>query len=419
MVQSGLDRLGNDAALARPLVQSGARVGLLANPTAQTAGFEPAGKVLEAVCSELDAALVRLFAPEHGFYGEIQAGVMVGDSVDPYTSLPITSLYGPGKTISPDLLGDLDVLFYDLQDVGLRWYTYLGTLVRICRVTAELRAAGRKYPLLVVLDRPNPLGGLVVEGGALHPAYESLVGPLDIPVRHGMTVGEIGRLLASESGIAIEVIKMSGWRRGMLLRDSGLPWIPPSPNLPQPESVLAYAATCLLEGTNVSEGRGTTRPFEIIGAPWVDPFAFKRSVDALGVPGLRTRPVYFVPTFSKYQGERCGGVHLYLDRQAGGAAGLVELGCRLLGLLSELYPAEFRVLPAVSAGAETQAGTRAGTAFSGAERPAARTFLSLLSGSATLERALRGELALPDYLAAMAGEAAAFEARRREWLLYE
>jgi len=399
MVLTGLDRVRAAPAIVQAFLKPGWKAGLLANPTSCTANFEPASLVLQAACAAGGATLVRLFAPEHGFYGEAQAGIEVRDSVDPYTALPVHSLYGTTKTVDPDTLADLDVLFYDVQDVGLRWYTYLGSLVRVCKVLAALRDSGRNFPRLLILDRPNPLGGLVVEGGGLKAAFESLVGPLDIPVRYGLTIGEIGQLLGQQFNVSVQVIQMSGWRRGMLMQDCGLPWIPPSPNLPTAESVLAYSACCLLEGTNVSEGRGTTKPFEIFGAPWIDPFKLKAALDSLGMAGLKTRPVYFVPAFSKHQGERCGGVHVYFNSRQAGGEGLVGLGYRVLYMLKSLYPADFKVLPPAKIGG--------------------RYFLSLLSGDDSFLSVLQDQYGLEDYLAGLHGQAGLFEARRKDWLLYE
>lgn len=345
MISTGLERLAREPALLKGYAGPGARVGLVANPTALDSALEPAAFALARACAAAGARLTRLFGPEHGYRGEAQAGERVADYVDPVSGLPVVSLYGESKRPDPARLADLDLIVYDLQDAGLRWYTYLGTLTRLLEALAELPGGSR--PGLLLLDRPNPLSGGVVEGPGLGPGFESLVGPRDVPIRHGLTLGEYALIQAGPLGLGgeLRVLAMEGWERRMDISDCGLPWIPPSPNLPTPESLRAYAATCLLEGTNVSEGRGTTKPFEIFGAPWVDGPALARAVDGLGIGGLRARPLFFVPSFSKHAGTLCQGVQLHIERRSEAYGRLVELGYRIIALLSELYPADFAALP--------------------------------------------------------------------------
>lgn len=345
MILTGLERLAREPTLLKGYVAPGARVGLVANPTALDSALEPAAFALARACAAAGARLTRLFGPEHGYRGEAQAGERVADYVDPMSGLPVVSLYGESKRPDPARLADLDLIVYDLQDAGLRWYTYLGTLTRLLEALAELPAGDR--PGLLVLDRPNPLSGELVEGPGLGPGFESLVGPRDLPIRHGLTLGEYALMQAGSLGLGggLRVLAMEGWERRMDIADCGLPWVPPSPNLPTPESLRAYAATCLLEGTNVSEGRGTTKPFETIGAPWVDGPALARAVDGFGIDGLRARPLFFVPTFSKHAGTLCQGIELRIDRGSEAYGRLVEIGYFIITLLSELYPADFAALP--------------------------------------------------------------------------
>ncbi len=352
MVITGLERTADDPRVFGSFAEKSDRVGLVANPTSCTSAFVPAAKILAKAAAKTGASLVRLFGPEHGFYGEAQAGAHVPDGIDPETGIPVVSLYGKSARPDKKSLEDLQLLVFDMQDAGLRWYTYLGTLTRIVEAIAGLRDEKKLYPRLLVLDRPNPLSGAILEGPGLDPGFESLVGPRNIPARHGMTLGEYARMIAAESGLSADVLPMEGWSRGMDMAECGLPWIPPSPNLPTMESLRAYAGTCLLEGTNVSEGRGTTRPFEVFGAPWMDGNLIKEAIDSEGIEGLACRPTFFTPWFSKYNGERCGGVQLYIDPRSCSPlyASLVWLGPRIIKLLRDVYPLQFSVLPPWKAG---------------------------------------------------------------------
>jgi uncharacterized protein YbbC (DUF1343 family) len=254
--------------------------------------------------------LKALLAPEHGMYGVEQDMVAVGDAVDAHLGMPVKSLYGGNEeTLAPaaGLLKDCDAVFVDLQDVGSRYYTFVSTLFHCMKVCA---AAG---PRVVVLDRPNPIGGLLVEGNGVEPRFKSFVGVHNLAVRHGMTIGELAGMLNLEEGIGcrLEVVRMSGWSRGMPFSGTGLPWVAPSPNMPSPSTAMVYPGMCLVEGTNLSEGRGTTRPFELCGAPFIDPFAFCKELNSLGLPGAYFRPDYFKPQFHKFSGRVCGGFQLH------------------------------------------------------------------------------------------------------------
>lgn len=394
MAISGLTRLARDPGLLAPYADKGETLGLVANPSAQAQGFIPAQAVLARACEKAGSRLLRLFGPEHGFYGEAQAGEQVPDGVDKATGIPVVSLYKDSKRPKKESLEDLSLLVYDLQDVGLRWYTYLGTLTRLLDALAELKAEGKPYPRLLILDRPNPLSGAIVEGPGLEPGFESLIGPYDLPIRHGLTLGEFGRMRGAELGLAVDALAAEGWSRGMGIGSWREAWIPPSPNLPCLASLPAYAISCLLEGTNVSEGRGSAKPFEMLGAPWVRGPELREAIDGLGIEGLSCRPVFFVPSFSKFQGRRCEGVQLYVDPDSPAFSRLIDLAYLLISLLRGLYPNDFALLPPWPGGSM---------------RP-----LSLLWGSDDLADGKPGEKPSLRYRAYLQ----AFELRRRPFLLY-
>jgi uncharacterized protein YbbC (DUF1343 family) len=282
----------------------GLAVGLICNPTAVDRRLRHAADLFHEARG---VRLAALFGPEHGVRGDMQYMAAVGDERDRRTGVPVHSLYGSNAgSLRPDpwTLRGLDALVFDVQDVGARYYTYQATML-FC-----MEAASNEKLSFFVLDRPNPIGGRAVEGPALRPGFESFCGLHDVAVRHGLTVGELAGLYRVERGLnlALTVISCRGWRRGMYQRDTNLPWVFPSPNMPTPETALVYPGMCLLEGTNVSEGRGTTRPFELFGAPWLDGGQLAEVLAAERLPGVRFRPVSFVPTWDKHAGARCHGV---------------------------------------------------------------------------------------------------------------
>lgn len=310
-VQTGLDVL----AAQRFKRLKGARVGLLVHAASVDA------QLRHTVDLMLDAGihLVRLFGPEHGLHAVVQDMAHVRSSKDARTGLKVVSLYGNTPASlrpSPRELADLDVLVMDLQDIGSRYYTFAYT------VAFALHACGQAGVTAVVLDRPNPLGGLAVEGNTVAPALQSFVGAYPLAVRHGLTMGELamafnGPLLPPGEGpAALDVVWMKGWQRSMLWADTGLPWVLPSPNMPTPDTALVYPGGCLYEGTNLSEGRGTTRPFELVGAPWLDPYRLADALASEKLPGVTFRPCYFGPTFHKWAGQSCGGVQLHVTDPA-------------------------------------------------------------------------------------------------------
>lgn len=278
--------------------------GLLVHPASVTADLRHATDVL------LDAGfdIRSLFGPQHGALGEKQDNMIESDHfTDPRTGLRVHSLYGEVRKPTPEMLAGLDVLLFDLQDVGVRVYTFVWTMALAMEACAE---AGVKF---VVLDRPNPIGG-EVEGPVLREGFESFVGLHPIPLRHGLTAGELARWLSAERGIAcdLEVVECSGWHRDMSWAETGLPYVLPSPNLPTVDSCVVYPGMVLVEGTNLSEGRGTTKPFELFGAPYLEPHALVDSLADHGLPGVRFRPCHFEPTFQKHAGEVCGGAQLHV-----------------------------------------------------------------------------------------------------------
>lgn len=316
MVQTGLDVLLRE----RLSLLRGRRVGLLCHPASVDRRLDHAADALRAASVDI----VRLFGPEHGIRGEAQDMIGVDSARDFRTGIPVVSLYGErveSLSPTPDALADLDVLVVDLQDVGSRYYTFVWTMA-LC-----LQAAAAAGVAVVVLDRPNPIGGQLVEGGYIQPGFESFVGMGSIPVRHGLTIGEVARLVqagmpwggdrfAKPLACELEVVAMQGWRRADAFDSTGLPWVLPSPNMPTPETALVYPGMCLLEGTNVSEGRGTTRPFEIIGAPFVDGYRLAEQLGNDQLPGVAFRPLSFRPTFHKFVGQVCGGVQLHVTSRA-------------------------------------------------------------------------------------------------------
>jgi uncharacterized protein YbbC (DUF1343 family) len=301
-VRTGLDRVSEHAVLLAER-----RVGIIANHASRDSEGRHIVDVLHAMRG---VRVVALFSPEHGFRGSAEAGEAVGSGVDPVSGLPVFSLYGKTKKPTPEMLADIDVLAFDMQDVGARFYTYLYTMSLAMEAAAE---CGKRF---IVLDRPNPITGLHVEGAILEPRFASFVGLYPIPVRYGLTIGELARTINGEGWLAngvradLTVIPMTGWDRDTWYDETGLPWIKPSPNMPDVETAAVYPGLCLLEGTNISEGRGTPRPFRQFGAPWIDGETLAARLNALDLPGLRFRSTSFTPTSSKHQDRLCHGVEL-------------------------------------------------------------------------------------------------------------
>jgi len=310
------------------------------------------------------------------------------------TGVPAYSLYGNTKKPTPEMLAGLDAVVFDLQDGGVRFYTYLSTLVYI------LQAGAEQHIPVIVLDRPNPISGCTPEGGMLDAAYTSFVGMAPIPIRHAMTFGELALYCNTMMNIGcdVTVVQMEGWRRGLWFDQTGLPFVSPSPNLPTLSSLTVYPGTCLFEGTTLSEGRGTTRPFEYIGAPWLDAEWLARSLNSLNLAGVRFRPVYFVPIFSKYQGKLCAGVQLHvLERDSFRA---VEAALQMLALIKSKYPQEF--------------AWRAPWSDGGHHRP-----IDLLTGGSQVREHLDAGRPVSELIGSFEAGLSAFKQRRAPYLLYD
>lgn len=323
-VKNGIDCL-KSSLFGKQLAKK--KVGLITNVTGLTKDFVSSVSVLDELCQ-----LERLFAPEHGIRGERQAGETVSNYFDLYFQKEVISLYGEKK--APDLseIRDLDYLFYDIQDIGSRYYTYIYTMY------LSLKKAKEANVTFVVLDRIDVFGGDQIFGEVIPDIYYSFVGMLPLPNVYGLTVGELAQFCNVELGIEADlvVIPVEGWQRGVSLAETDLPWVMPSPNIPSVETAWLYTGTCLFEGTNLSEGRGTTKPFEIIGAPWIDGSLLAQEMNALTFPGVKFRPVFFTPTFSKYKNENCQGIQIHLLDWKKTAP--LSIAYTLLNWLNRTYP---------------------------------------------------------------------------------
>ena len=328
-VRVGIEQLLTDN---RALV-AGKRVALVSNPASVDSAFRHAADVL---FDDPDLRVVALFGPQHGFRSDLQDNMVeTPHDRDHRRRVPIYSLYSETREPTTEMLRDVDVLIVDLQDVGTRVYTYIYTMANC------MRAAARHGVQVVVCDRPNPIGGVAVEGATLDPKFSSFVGQFPIPLRHGMTIGELARLFNQEFGLnaSLEVVPLDGWQRTMYFDETHLPWIIPSPNLPTLDSAIVYPGAVLFEGTMMSEGRGTTRPFELIGAPAIDADRLAGAMNARGLPGVRFRPVFFEPTFQKHAKKTCGGCQLHVtDRESFRP---VRAAVELLAEIKRRHPAAF------------------------------------------------------------------------------
>ena len=301
--------LGSERLLASDRLD-GRRIGVVCNPASVDAGLR---HIADRLLTHRSAQLTAIFGPQHGFRSDVQDNMIETQHArDDVRRVPVYSLYSETREPTPEMLRDLDALVIDLQDVGVRIYTYIYTMANC------LKAARRQGLKVIVCDRPNPIGGAQVEGMILVPGFESFVGMYPIPMRHGMTIGELARLFNDEFGVGadLEIIPMEGWRRDMYFDATGLTWIISSPNIPTVDTTTVYPGGVLFEGTNVSEGRGTTRPFELLGAPWVVAERFAEAMNRQQLPGVFFRPALFEPTFHKHAGKGCAGCQVHvLDRR--------------------------------------------------------------------------------------------------------
>ena len=383
-VQSGLER----CLASPPDLLRGARLGLLANHASLDAGFRTAPDLLAA---RFPGQLHALLSPQHGLWGEQQDNMIeTPHATHPRLGVPIYSLYAEARRPSAAMLDGLDCLVVDLQDVGTRVYTFVWTLLHCLEACAEASVA------VLVLDRPNPLGGVEVEGPELDPEFASFVGLRAMPMRHGLTLAEAARWLNRSIGADLHTVAMQGWERGMTFAATGCAWVPPSPNLPRLEGVDVYPGQVLLEGTNLSEGRGTTTPFEVLGAPWLDPFALADALADRALPGVVCRPYRFEPTFHKFAGESCGGVFLHITNAQ--AFRPYRTTLTLLAAARAANPAEFAWRPPPY------------------EYETTRMPIDILTGGSALREALDAGAVDAEALAAL--DAAAWWDEVRDALLY-
>ncbi len=378
-VELGVDRL-----MENPEILKGKRVGLITNPTGINAERT---SIVDLFDQSDDFELTALYGPEHGVRGDAQAGSTVSSYIDDVTGLPVYSLYGATKKPTPEMLQDVDVLVFDIQDVGTRYYTYIYTMAYAMEAAAE-----NGIPF-VVLDRPNPQGGLRVDGPVLDPDHSSFIGLYPIPLKHGMTVGELARLFNTEYQIQadLEVVKMKGWKRSMMYEDTGLPFVMPSPNMPTTDTVNVYPATGLFEGTNLSEGRGTTKPFQLIGAPYIKAHEYANELNGLDLPGVAFRAASFTPTFSKHAGKLTHGVEVYVTDPARFES--TRTGIAMIQMAHSMYPDDFEFL--------------------------ANDFITKLTGNAYVKDMILEGAPLEDILTKIEDERDAFLPIRKEYLLYK
>ena len=317
-----------------PTALRGARVGALLHPASVSSKLEHGSQIFERLSGDL-FQLRAFFGPQHGFLGQTQDNMVEWRSYEhPRLKIPVYSLYGEHREPTHEMLTDLDALVVDLQDIGARYYTFIWTLY-LC-----MRACEKRGVHVVVLDRPNPLNGVAVEGPPIEKGYESFVGMHPIPVRHGKTIGELATQFREMfPKCQLSTLPMKNWERAMWFDQTGLPWVMPSPNMPTLDTATVYPGMCLMEGTNISEGRGTTRPFEILGAPFIDAEVLCRELNNLNLRGVFFRENYFQPTFQKFAGELCGGAQIHvLDRDAYRS---FETGVEIIRTIRKLYPEKF------------------------------------------------------------------------------
>ncbi len=311
----------------------GADVGLLIHPASVNRNLRHA---IEICLSSRNFNLTTLFGPQHGIRGETQDNMIEWQGfLDKNIGLPVYSLYGDVRQPTPSMLNNINVLIIDLQDIGSRYYTFIWTM-DLC-----LQSCNQMNKSVVVLDRPNPIGGHIIEGNVLNSEYASFVGLKPLPVRHGMTIGEIANYLKNEfyPDLDLYIIPVKNWKRNRWFNETGLKWVPPSPNMPSLDTALVYPGMCLLEGTNISEGRGTTRPFEVFGAPFIDPDTLVGRLKEQPLPGVIFRPMYFKPTFQKHAGKLCGGAQIHVINREKFKP--FKTGISILKAIYDLYPEEF------------------------------------------------------------------------------
>ena len=384
-------RLGSEVLLCSDRMK-GARVGVVCNHASIDRGFL---HVIDRVNMCEGVTLAAIFGPQHGFRSDVQDNMVeTPHRDDPRRRVPIYSLYSETREPTAEMLRGIDALVIDLQDIGARIYTYIYTMANC------MRAAAKHGVTVIVCDRPNPIGGVDVEGATLRPGWESFVGLYPIPMRHGMTIGELAKLFNDAFGLgaSLEVVKMEGWARDMYADTTGLPWVMPSPNMPTLDTAIVYPGTVLFEGTMVSEGRGTTRPFELVGAPWIDAEPFAAAMNGAGLAGAYFRPAGFEPTFQKHAKQPCGGCQIHVTDRA--AFKPVLTGVALIDMFRRSDPSRF-------------AWRQPPYEYEHDKMP-----IDILAGSDVLRKQIESGVALGEIAASWADDEAAFRKLRERFLMY-
>lgn len=377
IVKNGIDNIDNSSSILE-----GKRLGLITAPTGLTYELK---STIDILNERFD--LVALFAPEHGVRGDIQAGIHVETYIDEKTNIPVYSLYGGANRPTQEMIDKIDVIIMDIQDIGSRYYTFISTM------NNAMEECAKNSKKFVLLDRLNPINGVTVEGNILKEEFKSFVGIQPIVQRHGMTFGELAHYFNNEFNIGcdIEVIEVTGWNREMYFEESGLYLVNPSPNIPTIDTAIVYNGTCLFEGTNISEGRGTTKPFEIVGAPWINPDKLAQRLNDMKMAGVYFRPTYFTPVFSKHKNELCKGIQLHItDRHA---IDSVVVGVKILD--------EIR--------------NQSGSKFEFISPNKGKYFIDLLSGSDELRK---NQIEVDRMLENWGKQARLFSEKRKKYLLY-
>jgi uncharacterized protein YbbC (DUF1343 family) len=384
-------RLGSDVLFSSNRLV-GARIGVVCNHASIDRGFV---HVIDRVTSSEGVTLAAIFGPQHGFRSDVQDNMVEtphGD--DARRRVPVYSLYSETREPTAEMLRGVDVLIVDLQDIGARIYTYIYTMANC------MRAVARHGVPVIICDRPNPIGGTAVEGARLQPGWESFVGQFPIPMRHGMTIGELAVLFNETFGIgaSLEVVRMEGWTRGMYADATGLPWVMPSPNMPTLDTAIAYPGTVLFEGTLLSEGRGTTRPFELVGAPWIDAERFAGEMNGAALGGVYFRPAGFEPTFQKHAKQPCGGCQIHVTDR--GAFQPVITGVALIDMFRRLDTDRF-------------AWRQPPYEYEHDKMP-----IDILAGSDVLRRQIESGMPIREIAGSWEDDEAAFRRLREPYLMY-
>ncbi len=388
---AGAVRLGSDVLLGSPRLR-GARVGIVCNHASVDHAFR---HIVDRLRETPGVHVAAIFGPQHGFGSDVQDNMVeTPHRDDAARRVPVYSLYSDTREPTAEMLREIDVLVIDLQDIGARIYTYIYTMANC------LRAAARHGVPVIVCDRPNPIGGVQVEGAVLSAGFESFVGQFPIPMRHGMTIGELSALFNDHGGIgaSLEITPMERWHRRLYADQTGLPWVMPSPNIPTLDTAIVYPGTVLFEGTVLSEGRGTTRPFELVGAPWIDADAFAAAMNALDLPGVYFRPAVFQPTFQKHAQQTCGGCQIHVTDRDDFRP--VMTGVALMDMFHRCDPAAFAWRPPPY------------------EYERHKPPIDILAGSDALRADIESGRPLQDLVASWHEDEAAFERLRAAYLLY-